>query len=180
MLHAARILLAERQRAQRLGEQRALGNAHGDLPRARLHQTSLDAQVIPQIEQLDETVPVCTQLITLEVKLDLARRILEVRKRRLAVGPQRDEAPRDPVHRGIVVRLVGGHGLLGGRGAFEPVGKRRHAALQQLLELFAPGGFDETGHYAALLPKRFRKASMKGSRSPSITLWTSLTFSSVR
>ena len=67
----------------------------------------------------------------------------------------------------------------GETGALEPVAEWLHAALPKLLELLAPGLFDEARH-AALLPKRLRNASMKGSRSPSITLWTSLTFRSVR
>ena len=96
------------------------------------------------------------------------------------VRPQRDQAPGDAVDGGIVVRRVRGQRLLRGRRALEPVGEGGHAALQQLLELLAPGGFHETRHYAALFPKRFKNASMNGSRSPSMTLWTSLTFSSVR
>src|SRR2546422_7859472 len=49
--------------------------------RSGLHQTSLDAQMITQIEQLDETVAVRAQFVALEVELDLPRRIFEVRKR---------------------------------------------------------------------------------------------------
>src|SRR5439155_5337404 len=90
-LNAARVFLAKRQRAERLGEQRELGHAHGDLPRASLHETSLDAQMVTQIEQLDEAVAIRAQLVALEVELDLARRVLEVRERRLAVRPQRDQ-----------------------------------------------------------------------------------------
>src|SRR6266571_5181429 len=66
-----------------------------------------------------------------------------------------------------------------GTGAVEPIGERDDAALHQLGELLAPRRLDEAGH-AACLPKRFRYASMNGSRSPSITFWTSATFSSVR
>src|SRR5207247_1815465 len=36
--------------------------------------------------------------------------------------------------------------------------------------LLASRRFDESGHYAALLPKRFKNASINGSRSPSMTL----------
>ena len=64
-------------------------------------------------------------------------------------------------------------------GAIEPVGERDDAALYELGQLLPPRRLDEASH-AALLPKRLRYASMNGSRSPSITFWTSATFSSVR
>src|SRR2546426_6447959 len=67
----------------------------------------------------------------------------------------------------------------GGPGAIEAIGERRYAPLHELRELLAPRRLDEARH-AALLPKRLRYASMKGSMSPSITFWTSATFSSVR
>src|SRR2546428_12145084 len=67
-----------------------------------------------------------------------------------------------------------------GRRALEAVGVRRHAAPHQLLQLLPPRHFHKARHYAALLPKRLRYASMNWSRSPSITRWTSFTLSSVR
>src|SRR2546422_6814328 len=84
--------------------------------RSSLHQTSLDAQMITQIEQLDETVAVRAQFVALEVELDLSGRILEVRERRLAVRSQRDQAPGDSMHGWIVLRFVGGQRLLRRRG----------------------------------------------------------------
>src|SRR5438270_364131 len=94
--------------------------------------------------------------------------------------PQPHEPSRERVPRGLVVARIRGDRLLRARGTLEPVRKRRDAALQQLFQLLAPRRFDEPGGHAALLPNRFKNASMNGSRSPSITLWTSLTFSSVR
>src|SRR2546428_172382 len=61
----------------------------------------------------------------------------------------------------------------------ETIGERDDAAPYELGELLPPRRLDEAGH-AALPPKRLRYASMNGSKSPSITLWTSATFSSVR
>src|SRR6266516_2004758 len=69
--------------------------------------------------------------------------------------------------------------LLDRAGAVETIGERDDAALYELGELLPPRRLHEAGH-AALLPKRLRYASMNGSKSPSITRWTSATFSSVR
>src|SRR5689334_10450763 len=99
-------------------------------------------------------------------------------ERRLAHGAQQNEPAREPVHR----RIVEAEGLqrrADRAGAVEPIRERDDAALHQLGELLAPRRLDEAGH-AACLPKRFRYASMNGSRSPSITFWTSATLSSVR
>src|SRR3954465_8018410 len=111
-----------------------------------------------------------------------------MREGRLAVRPHGDEPAGDGVLGGIVVRSVRGDRLVRRRRALEAIGERLNAALDERLEFVAPRRFDKTplppgpprGHYAALLPKRFRNASMNLSRSPSITLCTSVTFISVR
>src|SRR2546430_5836061 len=180
VFHPARVLFAERQRAQRLGEERESRDAQRDLAGARLHQPAFDAHVVAQIEQLQHRIELGSELVALEVELDLAALILQMRERRFAVRPQRDEPSRERIPRRIVVALERGERLLRRRGTLESVRERRDAALQQLFQLLTPRRFDEPGGHAALLPKRFRNASMNGSRSPSITLWTSLTFSSVR
>ena len=97
----------------------------------------------------------------------------------LAVGPQGDEPPGEPVGARVALAEALERGVRRRR-AVEAVGVRRHAAPHQLLQLLAPRHFHEARHYAALLPKRLRYASMNWSRSPSITRWTSFTLSSVR
>src|SRR5438045_1675032 len=83
VLHAARVLLAERQRSERLGEQCEVRDAQRDLTGARLHEAALHPDVIAKIEQLDETVPVGSELVALEVELNFPRGVLEMRERRL-------------------------------------------------------------------------------------------------
>src|SRR2546422_10209385 len=49
--HAARVLLAERQRAERLRQQRQPLHADGDLARLRLEQRTLDADQVAEVKQ---------------------------------------------------------------------------------------------------------------------------------
>src|SRR5207249_11460477 len=93
-------------------------------------------------------------------------------------GARRSEAAREPVEGRVLVAEADERPLVGA-GAVEPVGERNDAAVGELGELLASRRLDEAGH-AALLPKRFKYASMNGSKSPSMTFWTSATFSSVR
>ena len=170
MFHAARVLFSEREWPQRFGEQREASDPQGDFAGPRFHQAAVDADMIAQIEQVEDTVLIGTKLVTLEVQLDLAARVLEMRERGLAVGTERDDPPGKRVRCVVVFAAVGIERLLGRRGAFEPIGERGHASFDQLLQLLASRRFDESGHYAALLPKRFKNASINGSRSPSMTL----------
>ena len=180
MLHTARVFLPERERPERLGQQRESRDAQRDLARTRLHQATLDAEMVAQIEQLNDAVLIRSQLIALEIELDLARRVLEMRERGLPVRPQRDESPSERMPRLVILAAVRRQRCVRRRATIEAIRERRDAALDELFQLLAPRGLDKSGHYAALLPKRFRNASMNGSRSPSMTLCTSLTFSSVR
>src|SRR5690348_18510871 len=84
----------------------------------------------------------------------------------LAHGTEQDQPPREPVYNAVLFAEPLKRRRDRAR-AIEPIGERDHAAFGQLGKLLAPGGFYEAGH-AALLPNRFRYASMNGSRSPSI------------
>src|SRR4029077_11257696 len=172
------VLLAERQRAERLGEQRQALDSERDLPGLRAKQRTLGADQVTEIEELHELVGLRAHLVALEVELDLPRAILEMPEGGLAHGTEQDEPPREAVHDAVLFAESLERRRDRAR-AIEPIGEWDHAALGQLGKLLAPGGFYEAGH-AALLPKRFRYASMNGSRSPSITFCTSPTLSSVR
>src|SRR2546427_2168003 len=177
--HAARVLLAERQRAERLGQERQPVHAQRDLARLRLEERPLDAHHVTQVEQLHHLVRLHAQRVELDVQLDPPAVVLEVGEGGLAVRPQGDEPPGEPMGGRIAVAEALERGARRRR-ALEAVGVRRHAAPHQLLQLLPPRHFHEARHYAALLPKRLRYASMNWSRSPSITRWTSFTLSSVR
>src|SRR4029077_5392381 len=116
--------------------------------------------------------------VDLEVDLDPARAVFQMPEGGLAHGAQQNQPPGETVHR----RVFGAERLQrrpDRTGTIEPIGERGDAPFDQLRQLLAPCRLDEAGH-AACLPKRLRYASMNGSRSPSITFWTSATFSSVR
>src|SRR5438876_7848933 len=135
--HAARVLLAERQRAERLRQQRQPLHADGDLARLRLEQRTLDADQVAEGKQAEQLVRVGTELVLLEVELDPARLIGEVRERRLAVGAQRHEPPGEPVQRRVPL-AESLERRSGGPGAIEAIGERRYAPLHELRELLAP------------------------------------------
>src|SRR5256885_5439345 len=176
--HPARVLFAERQRPQRLRQQRQPLDPHGDLPRLGAEQGPLHPDHVPQVEQLHDLILLGAEGVDLEVDLDPAAGVLQMPEGRLAHRAQQHEPPRQPVHRRVAL-AESLERRAGGAGALEPVREPRHAAPNQLGELFAARGLDEARH-AALLPNCFKYASMKGSRSTSITICTSVTFSSVR
>src|SRR2546426_3876075 len=147
-------------------------------PYTTLFRSPLHADHVAQIEQLHELILHGPDRVDLEVDLNLPGAVLHVTERRLAHGAQQNEPPREPVD-GRVVLTESLVRRLDRGGAVETIGERDDAALYELGELLPPRRLDEAGH-AALLPKRLRYASMNGSKSPSITLWTSATFSSVR
>src|SRR6266702_4791560 len=175
---ALRILLAERQGAQRLGEEGAALDPDGDLAGLGAKQRPLHADHVAQIEQLHEVILLGPDGVDLEVDLNLPGAVLQVTERRLAHGAQQNEPPGEPVD-GRVVFAESLERRLDRAGAVETIGEWDDTALYELGELLPPRRLDEAGH-AALLPKRLRYASMNGSKSPSITRWTSATFSSVR
>src|SRR5260370_37535294 len=96
----------------------------------------------------------------------------------LRCGRGPPQPPRDPMPC-LVPVLVPVERSARRPGAREAVGVRCDAPLHELRQLLAPRHLDEAGH-AALLPNRLRYASMRGSRSPSITRCTSVVFNSVR
>src|SRR5207245_1278409 len=149
-----------------------------DLSGLRAKQRTLGADHVTQIEELHELVVLRAHVVDFEVELDFPRAILEMAEGGLAHGTEQDQQPRKPVYNAVFMAKAVERERDRVR-AIEPIGERDHAALRQLSELLAPGGLYEAGH-AALLPKRFRYASMNGSRSPSITFCTSPTLSSVR
>ena len=112
--------------------------------------------------------------------------VLDVGERGLALRAERHE-PAGDGDRGAVLAhgvIVRRERLGGGVGAREAIGEGRDAHRLQGRALLPPrrldvGRFSAAGH-AALLPKRLRYAWMNSSRSPSITLCTSPTLSSVR
>src|SRR6266849_5789855 len=151
---ALRVLLAERQRAQRLREQGETLHPDGDLARLGAKQRALHADDIPEVEQLHHLVLLGPDGVDLEVDLNLAGAVLDVPEGGLAHRAQQDEPPRQPMDRwGVLVDML--ERPSDRARTVEPVGKRRDAALYQLGELLAPRRLDEAGH-AALLPKRFR------------------------
>ena len=86
-------------------------------------------------------------------------------------------------------RLEGGDGFGAGSRRLEVVREWLDAFLPKRLELLAPDAQDliqifhgvfEPRYAAALPPIFFKYASMSGSRSPSMTRWTSPIFISVR
>src|SRR2546430_10207054 len=151
---------------------------HGDLPGLRAKQWPLDPDHVPAVEQLHHLVRVGAEVVDLAIDLDPAARVFQMPEGRLPHRPEQHEPAREPVHRRVALTES-----LEGRArrprALEPVREARHATAHELGELFAPRRRDEARH-AALLPNCFKYASMKGSRSPSITFCTSVTFSSVR
>src|SRR5205823_2010682 len=173
-----RAFLPRRQRAQRLGEQGESLHPQRDLTAIGTEQRALDTDHVTEIDRLHHLVRLGADDVDFEVDLNLPRAVFQMPEGGLAHGAQQDEPPRQAIDGGVpVLEPLERRG--DGTGAVEPIGERADAALHQLGELLAARRLDEAGH-AACLPKRFRYASMNGSRSPSITFWTSATFSSVR
>src|SRR6185437_4138920 len=79
---ALRVLFAQRERPERFGEERQLLDAERDLAGLGREERAGHADDVAQVEQLDEVVTL-TQEVRLEVELDLAGRVLEMRERRL-------------------------------------------------------------------------------------------------
>ncbi len=157
MLHTARVFLPEGERPERLGQQRESRDAQRDLARTRLHQTTLDAEMIAQVEQLYHAVLVRSQLIALEIELDLARRILQMRERGPPVRPQRHESPSERILRLVILGAVRRQRRLRRRAAIEAIGKRCDAALDELFQLLTPRGLDKSGHLRCLAPEALQK-----------------------
>src|SRR5439155_1181156 len=148
--HALRVLLAERQRAQRLREQREALHPQGDLPGLGPEQRARHTDHIAEVEQLHDLVLLGPDGVDLEVNLNLAGPVLEVSEGRLAHGAQQDEPPREAVD-GRVRVAESLERRLDHAGAVEPVGERDDAALYELGERLPPRRLGEAGHVALFL-----------------------------
>src|SRR5205809_7866192 len=78
-------LLAERQRAKRLGEHVGSVDANSHLARSRPEQSAAYPHDIPDVEQLQRRVDVVTHQIFAKVELNAAGLVREVREGCLAV-----------------------------------------------------------------------------------------------
>ena len=82
---AVHLHLPEREWAQRLAEESEFLRMDGDLPHARAKQAPFDADPVSQIQQVEEGVKVLPDHVALEVDLDPARVVLQVREGTAAV-----------------------------------------------------------------------------------------------
>ena len=180
------LLLAERQRAERLREHLRRGHADGRLARLRAEQRARHTDHVADVEELERLEQLVAEIVLAKVELDAPRVVREMREARLSLATPRDDAPRDAHALSFVRSPERGHGCGGGVRAPEAVRVRRDAALEQRVVLVATRLEDETllvGAHAALAPAapaRLRYASMNGSMAPSITLPTSEILSSDR
>ncbi len=152
--HTGGVLLAERQRAQRLREQRDALHAHCHLARLGAKQRPRDADHVAQVQQPHELVERVTERVPLEVELDPSGPVGQMAERGLAMGPQGDEPAGQPLLR-LVSLSEARQRIARVRRAVKAVRVRRHPPLHELGQLVAPRHLDETRH-AALLPKRFK------------------------
>jgi hypothetical protein len=190
------LLLAERQRPQRLREELHRFGANRDLARARPEERSADADDVADVEQVEQREAVVAEHVAPEIQLEAALLVGEVSERRLAVPALRDEPPRDAHGRSLLVpRAIaeGGERLRRRVRAVEGVGERRDAARLERRQLLAPRPQHEVEVVARVRRRTtvvahaefasvtcFRYASTNGSMSPSITRCTSGILSSVR
>ena len=132
-VHVARgIRLPERERAQRLGEQRDGACPHRDLARTGAENVALDPNDVAQVEQLDQLIGLIADFVPPEVELHPPGTILEMRERRLPMASERDETTGE-AHGPVCVGIEAGQRLRGGVGPLIAVGERVDATLAQAL-----------------------------------------------
>ena len=178
------LLLAERERPERLGEQLDRIDADRHLAGPRAEERPLDADHVADVDQRRERVPRVPELVLPEVELDAAALVPEVREGRLAVRAPRHRPARDA----------------DGRPLLEPPQQRREvgrpvAPVERVRERWDPRRFERlellatsAEHEVEFVAHRassvelpaLRNASMNGSMSPSMTFCTSGILSSVR
>ncbi len=142
-----RVHLPERQRPQRLGQERPGRDVDGHLPGAGAEEGALHAQPVAQVEQVQRGEGALTQGVLLEIELDAPGHVLQVGEGALAVGaPGHDTARHThggPVPRSVEAPRSLGLGerrqrLAGAMGEVEPVGERLDPHLLQGPELLPP------------------------------------------
>jgi hypothetical protein len=151
------LLLPERQRAQRLGQELRALHAHRRLPGPGPEQRPLHPDHVPDVHQRLQQLPrVVAEGVAAEVQLHAPVAVGEVRERGLPLRPPRREPPGDPHHGALRLgrRYVVGPGRRRGprlrlerlergdrrRGrvrALVRVGERGHAARLERRELVA-------------------------------------------
>ena len=88
------LLLAERERAQRLRQHLCARHAHGGLSGLRAEERARDADHVADVEELERLEELIAELVPAEVELDAAALVREVSEARLPVPAPRDDAPR--------------------------------------------------------------------------------------
>ncbi len=191
------LFFPERERPQRLREHLGTLHANRHLTRARPEQRPADANDIAEVEALEQRILIVAEQVLLEVELDASARVGQVRECRLPVRAPRDEPARDTHRRpllGVAKKLLHFGGSMRG---IERVGEGRDAARDERVELlpsrlhhevdvlgrrrrFTAHGLAHAPAPAFAAPICLRNASMNGSIAPSMTFWTSVSFSSVR
>ena len=78
-------LFPERQRPQRLRQQLHLGRPHRDFAGASAEQRASDSDHVADVEQVERRIRLVAQLVFLEVELNAAAVVGQVREGRLAV-----------------------------------------------------------------------------------------------
>src|SRR5690606_2976839 len=172
------LLLAERQRPDRLREQLEVAHLHRHLAHARPEDAPLDTNPVADVEEVEKGEAVA-QVPAAEVELDATLAVREVREQRLAVRAQRDQpsAQADRTALPGLVQLPARLGSLEHRagrccavGNVVAVGVWLDAGFTQGLELLQPVSDDApcllhhrySSPYAAPAPYCFRYAVMNG------------------
>jgi hypothetical protein len=136
-----RVRLAERQGAERLGQQRDGGAPHRHFARARAEHRAAHPDQVAQMQQLHHTVSLVAQRVRPAVQLHPARGVLQMRERRLPVAPERRDPPRH-AHGQVPLRLERRDGIGGEVRALEAVGVGLYAARAERRERLAPRDLD--------------------------------------
>ena len=99
------------ERQERLGEDTPLVGEDGDFAGFGLEDAARDADVVADVEEVDEVVLALGELILLEVYLDTAGPVADVEKRGLAVAAERHNAAGDAREGAFGGGVVEGAGL---------------------------------------------------------------------
>ena len=121
---------------------------------------------VADVEQIENAVGVLSHEILLEVELHATALVGDVRERRLAMRPPRDDAPGDAHRLAFVVRALGMQRDGVGRGVrpIEAVRERRNAARDERVQLLASRALYKVqivAHAAALPPAGLRRTACR-------------------